>query len=104
MWTEITRPQYERSGLRYASDLKDGEWNLIMLLLPPVKRLGRPRTTDLREVLNAILYMELVVLLLGSTRHHEFPALPAISLPNYPRITQACPSPRQLHPGPRRRI
>ncbi len=23
MWTEITRPQYERSGLRYASDLTD---------------------------------------------------------------------------------
>ena len=57
MWTEITRPQYERSGLRYASDLKDDEWNLIMPLLPPVKRLGRPRRTDLREVLNAILYM-----------------------------------------------
>ena len=57
MWTEITRPQYERSDLRYASDQKDGEWNLIMPLLPPVKRLGRPRTTDLREVLNAILYM-----------------------------------------------
>ena len=29
MWTEITRPQYERSGLRYASDLKDEEWNVI---------------------------------------------------------------------------
>ena len=57
MWTGITRPQYERSGLRYASDLKDEEWNLIMPLLPPVKRLGRPRTTNLREVLNAILYM-----------------------------------------------
>ena len=26
-------------------------------LLPPCKRLGRPRTTDLREVVNAILYM-----------------------------------------------
>ena len=24
MWTEITRPQYERSDLRYASDQKDG--------------------------------------------------------------------------------
>ncbi len=57
MWTEITRRQYERSGLRYASDMTDEEWNLIMPLLPPVKRLGRPRTTNLREVLNAILYM-----------------------------------------------
>ncbi len=57
MWTEITRPHYERSGLRYASDLTDVEWNLIAPLLPPAKWLGRPRTTDLRELLNAILYM-----------------------------------------------
>jgi len=57
MWTEITRPQYERPNLRYASDLTDAEWNVIMPLLPPAKRLGRPRTTDLRDVLNAILYM-----------------------------------------------
>ena len=57
MWTEITRPQYERSGLRYASDLKDEEWNVIAPYLPARKRHGRPRTTDLREVLNAILYM-----------------------------------------------
>ena len=57
MWTEITRRQYERSGLRYASDLTDEEWNLIMPKLPPAKRLGRARPTDLREVLNAILYM-----------------------------------------------
>ena len=57
MWTAITRPQYERPGLRYASDLKDKEWNLIIPLLSSARRLGRPRTTDLREVLNAILYM-----------------------------------------------
>jgi hypothetical protein len=25
-WTEITRPQYRRAGLRYASDLTDAEW------------------------------------------------------------------------------
>ncbi len=57
MWTEITRPQYERLDLRYASDLTDGEWQLIAPLLPPARRLGRPRTTDLREVVNAILYV-----------------------------------------------
>ena len=57
MWTEITRPQYERSGLRYASDLTDIEWKVIAPHLPVRKRHGRPRTTDLREVLNAILYM-----------------------------------------------
>lgn len=26
MWTEITRPQYERAELRYASYLTDAEW------------------------------------------------------------------------------
>jgi len=57
MWTETTRPKYERSGLRYASDMTDAEWSVIEPLLAPTKRLGRPRTTDLREVVNAILYM-----------------------------------------------
>ena len=57
MWTEITRPKYDRRGLRYASDLTDGEWALIEPYLPPIKAVGRPRTTDLREVVNAILYL-----------------------------------------------
>ncbi len=57
MGIETTRPKYERKGLRYASDLTEAEWGVIGPLLPPCKRLGRPRTTDLREVVNAILYM-----------------------------------------------
>ncbi len=57
MWTETTRPKYERKGLRYASDLTDSEWKLIGALLPGEKPLGRPRTTDLRAVTNAIFYM-----------------------------------------------
>jgi transposase len=56
-WTETTRAQYRREGLRYASDATDGEWALIAPLLPPRARIGRPRTTILREVVNAILYM-----------------------------------------------
>ncbi len=57
MWTEITRPKYERSGRRYASDATDAEWSHIAPLLPAAKRGGRPRTTDLRDVFDAILYM-----------------------------------------------
>jgi transposase len=57
MWTETTRRQYCRDGLRYASDVTDEEWALIEGSLPPAKRLGRPRTTELREVVNALLYM-----------------------------------------------
>jgi putative transposase len=37
--------------------LRDAEWALIEPLLPPVKIGGRPRSTDLREVMNAILYL-----------------------------------------------
>jgi len=56
-WTETTRPQYERDCSRYASDMTDAERALIAPHLPPAKDLGRPRKTDLREVVNALLYM-----------------------------------------------
>jgi transposase len=57
MWTETTRRQYGREDLRYASDVSDEEWVLIEDALPPAKKLGRPRTTELRAVVNALLYM-----------------------------------------------
>ena len=57
MWTEITRPKYERAGRRYASDLSDAEWRFIEPFMPPVKRLGRPREIDLRAIVDAILYI-----------------------------------------------
>lgn len=56
-WTEITRRKYVRAGLRYASDLTDAEWALVEPLLPEPSPVGRPRTTDLRRVTEAILYM-----------------------------------------------
>ena len=57
MWTEITRRKYEREGQRYASDLTDAEWALIEPHMPVAKRLGRPRETALRSVLDPILYI-----------------------------------------------
>ena len=57
MWTEITRPKYERKGLRYATDVTDAEWALIVPHLPPSRALGRPRTTCLCEVVNVTFYM-----------------------------------------------
>ena len=58
-WTEITREQYRRDGLRYASDTTDAEWKLIEPLMPGEPAgVGRPRgTSDLRAVMNAILYV-----------------------------------------------
>ena len=41
----------------YPSDLTDEQWKLIEPLLPPAKPGGRPRTTDMREAVNAILYL-----------------------------------------------
>ncbi len=57
MWTDIARRQHSRAGLRYPSDLRDAEWVVLEPLLPPAKAGGRPRSTDLREVMNAILYL-----------------------------------------------
>jgi len=56
-WTEITREQYRRDGLRYASDTTDEEWKVLAALMPKPKRTGRPREVDLRAVVNAILYI-----------------------------------------------
>ena len=56
-WTETTRRQYRREGLRYASDLTDAEWALIEPFLPAPAKVGRPRKTDLRRLVEAILYM-----------------------------------------------
>ena len=56
-WTKITRRQYRRDGLRYASDLTDEECQLIEPHLPPAKPLGRRRATDLRQTVNAMLYL-----------------------------------------------
>lgn len=56
-WTDFTRCQYGRRTDRYASDLTDREWLLIAPFMPSARRLGRPRRTDLREVMNALLYI-----------------------------------------------
>jgi transposase len=57
MWTVENRGRYERRGLRYPTDLTDEEWALAAPHIRPAKRGGRPRTTDMREVVNAILYL-----------------------------------------------
>ena len=56
-WRETARDEYRRESDRYASDMTDGEWALIEPFMPPARRHGRPRTTDLREVVNAVLYI-----------------------------------------------
>ena len=41
----------------YPTDLSDAEWNYIEPHLPAPKGHGRPRTHDLREILNAVFYL-----------------------------------------------
>jgi putative transposase len=41
----------------YPSDLSDAQWRTLEPLLPPAKPGGRPRSADVREVVNAILYL-----------------------------------------------
>ena len=57
MWKPEHRAAADRRGLRYESDLTDAEWALVGSLIPPAKRGGRPRTVNVREVLNAIFYV-----------------------------------------------
>lgn len=57
----------------YATDLTDPQWELIAPFVLPETGGGRPRTTDVREVVNAIFY----VLRSGCAWHllpHDFPA------------------------------
>jgi putative transposase len=45
-----------REKKRYSSDLTTGQWLVIKPLIPDAKKGGRPRTTDIREVMNGIFY------------------------------------------------
>jgi transposase len=56
-WTGIARREHSREGLRYPSDMTDREWMLTALFIPPAKRGGRRRSTDMREAVNALLYI-----------------------------------------------
>ena len=52
MWTSKNRGRYDRSRLRYPSDLTDEEWALVELLIAPAKRGGNRRHVVVREVVN----------------------------------------------------
>ncbi len=41
----------------YPTDMTDSQWNIIKALVPPAKSGGRPRTLDMRMVINAIFYI-----------------------------------------------
>src|SRR5271157_2168007 len=57
MWTRQNRGRYDRSALRYPSDLTDEEWALVEPLIPAAKRGGNRRHVDVREVVNGLMYV-----------------------------------------------
>ena len=57
MWAEENRPIYNRDHLRYPSDLTDEEWSLIEPLIPPAKPCGGKGRTNMRELINGLLYV-----------------------------------------------
>ena len=56
-WTAATRGDYVRSSGMYGSDVTDREWALIAPHLPAARPGGRPRSTCLRPVVNAVFYL-----------------------------------------------
>ena len=57
MWTVENRARYDRSKLRYPSDLTDEEWMLAQPEIPRAKRGGNKRTVNVREVMNGLMYV-----------------------------------------------
>ena len=52
-------PDNVESPVRYPSDLSNEEWEILQTIFDELEpyTTGRPRTTDLREILNAIFYL-----------------------------------------------
>ena len=50
------KPQKCTKRPAYPSDLTDAQWAVLAPLIPPAKTGGRPRSVDMREILNAIFY------------------------------------------------
>ena len=57
MWSNENRARYDRSRLRYPSDLTDAEWAYVEPVIPPARRGGNRRHVDVREVVNGLMYI-----------------------------------------------
>lgn len=57
MWSKEARARHAPHEGRYPSDLTNEEWAILGPMVPPARRGGRPRTTDMREAVNAVFYV-----------------------------------------------
>lgn len=55
MWTAENRRRYDRSKLRYPSDVTDAEWLVLKPHIPRAKRGGNRRHVDAREIVNGLM-------------------------------------------------
>jgi len=93
MWTTQNRKRYDRSQLRYPSDLTDNEWAHVAPLIPPAKPGGNKRTVDIREVMNGVMYV--------LSTDCQWRALPK-DLPSLPISRALSPSRSEPRPKPPR--
>ena len=63
---------------RYPTDLSDAEWKYIEPHLPAPEGYGRPRTHDLREILNAVFYVLKSACQWRRLLAHDFPRWPTV--------------------------
>lgn len=82
------------SRVCYPSDLTNAQWNIIEPLIPPPKPGGRPRSANMREILNALLYVSRAG---GAWRMlpHDFP--PWSTVYHYFRIFRNDGTWRRIH-------
>ena len=85
----------------YPSDLTDAEWEKLEPLIPAAKPGGRKRTTDVREVLNAIFYL-LRTGCAWALLPHDLP--PAGTVYDYFRRWQADGTWQRIHDTLRREV
>jgi putative transposase len=57
MWTDEHRARYRRDEAGFPSNLTGAEWERLAPLIPAAKPGGRPRKTEMRSAMNAILYL-----------------------------------------------
>ncbi|UOM36732.1 transposase [Acuticoccus sp. I52.16.1] len=57
MWTQEHRERHRQCGNGFPSDLTDAERERLAPLVPAASPGGRPRKTDMRAAMNAILYL-----------------------------------------------
>ena len=85
MWTSKNRRRYDRSRLRYPSDLTDEEWALVEPLIAPAKRGGNRRHVVVREVVNGLMYIL-------STGCHPSPASDTSAFNRMRALVNKCPA------------